>query len=132
MEKHKMVAEGAGAVSVAAAMSGKLPIDGLNTVCIVSGGNIDVTILSRVINRGLLKSGRLCRLSIRLLDKPGQLRDVSRIISDEGANVIAVLHERSDRGEVNDCILSLDLETRNYEHIEQVKDALTRHGFTLV
>lgn len=132
MEKYKMVAEGAGAVSVAAAMSGKLPIDGLNTVCIVSGGNIDVTILSRVINRGLLKSGRLCRLSIRLLDKPGQLRDVSRIISDEGANVVAVLHERSDRGEVNDCILSLDLETRNYEHIEQVKKALENHGFTLV
>ena len=132
MEKHKMVAEGAGAVSVAAAMAGKLPIDGLNTVCIVSGGNIDVTILSRVINRGLLKSGRLCRLSIRLLDKPGQLRDVSKIISDEGANVIAVLHERSDRGEVNDCILSLDLETRNYEHIEQVKKALEKHGFTLV
>ena len=132
MEKHKMVAEGAGAVSVAAAMSGKLPIKGLKTVCIVSGGNIDVTILSRVINRGLLKSGRLCRLSVRLVDKPGQLRDVSRIISDEGANVIAVLHERSDKGEVNDCILSLDLETRNFEHIEQVKQALLSHGFILV
>lgn len=132
MEKHKMVAEGAGAVSVAAAMSGKLPIKGLKTVCIVSGGNIDVTILSRVINRGLLKSGRLCRLSVRLLDKPGQLRDVSRIISDEGANVIAVLHERSDKGEVNDCILSLDLETRNFEHIEQVKQALLSRGFILV
>lgn len=132
MEKHKMVAEGAGAVSVAAAMSGKLPIKGLNTVCIVSGGNIDVTILSRVINRGLLKSGRLCRLSVRLVDKPGQLRDVSRIISDEGANVIAVLHERSDKGEVNDCILSLDLETRNFEHIEQVKRSLTSNGFILV
>lgn len=132
MEKHKMVAEGAGAVSVAAAMSGKLPIKGLKTVCIVSGGNIDVTILSRVINRGLLKSGRLCRLSVRLVDKPGQLRDVSRIISDEGANVIAVLHERSDKGEVNDCILSLDLETRNFEHIEQVKQALISNGFILV
>ena len=72
IEQHKLIAEGAGAVSVAAAMFEKVPIQGKKTLCVVSGGNIDVTILSRVIGRGLQKSGRSCVMTIELVDKPGQ------------------------------------------------------------
>ena len=101
-------------------------------VCLVSGGNIDVTILSRVIKRGLLKSGRSCSLNIELLDKPGQLKGVSRIIADLGGNVIAIHHERaSENSDINGCYLRVVLETRNFEHIEQIKSALTDAGYTL-
>ena len=133
MEKQRLVAEGAGAVSVAAVMFDKLPVKGKNTVCIVSGGNIDVTILSRVIDRGLLKSGRLCKLSIALTDKPGQLRDISAIIASFGANVVSVNYEHAGKGtDVNSCIISLELETKNSQHIKQVKEGLTSQGFVLV
>ena len=133
MEQQKMIAEGAGAVSVAAVMFNKLPVQGKKVVCVVSGGNIDVTILSRVISRGLLKSGRTCNLCIELMDKPGQLRDVSRIISDCGGNVISVHHERaSETADINGCYLRLVLETRNYDHINEITAALVKAGFKLV
>ena len=133
IEKHKMIAEGAGAVSVAAAMFNKVPLKGKKVCCVVSGGNIDVTILSRVIKRGLLKSGRSYSLCLELLDKPGQLKDVSRIIADEGGNVISVHHERgNENSDVNGCFLRLQLETRNFEHIESIKNALKKEGFKLV
>ena len=133
MEQHKLVTEGAGAVAVAAAMFGKVDIKGKKTVCLLSGGNIDVTILSRVINRGLLMSGRTCQLMIELMDKPGQLKHVSRIIADLGGNVISVHHERANEGsDVNGCYLRLMLETRNYEHIDQIKNALVDFGFKLL
>ena len=98
IERQKLIAEGAGAASVAAAMFNKVPIQGKKTVCLVSGGNIDVTILSRVIKRGLLMSGRTCMLNIELLDKPGQLKLVSEIIADMGGNVISIHHERANEG----------------------------------
>ncbi len=133
MEQHKLVTEGAGAVSVAAAMFGKVDIKGKKTVCLLSGGNIDVTILSRVIKRGLLMSGRSCQLMIELVDKPGQLKNVSRIIADLGGNVISVHHERANEGsDVNGCYLRIILETRNFEHIEEIKKALTDFGFKLL
>ena len=133
MEQHKLVTEGAGAAAVAAAMFGKIDLQGKKAVCLLSGGNIDVTILSRVINRGLLMSGRTCQLMIELVDKPGQLKNVSRIIADLGGNVISVHHERANEGsDVNGCYLRLLLETRNFEHIEQIKRGLTEFGFKLV
>ena len=133
MEQHKLVTEGAGAVAVAAAMFGKLDIEGKKTVCLLSGGNIDVTILSRVIKRGLLMSGRSCQLMIELMDKPGQLKNVSRIIADLGGNVTSVHHERANEGsDVNGCYLRIVLETRNFQHIEQIKKALTDFGFKLL
>ncbi|MEG2898531.1 MAG: threonine ammonia-lyase, partial [Eubacterium sp.] len=92
IEQQKLITEGAGAVAVAAALFNKLPIQGKKTVCLLSGGNIDVTILSRVIKRGLLKSGRTCSLNIELVDKPGQLRGVSTIIADLGGNVVSIHH----------------------------------------
>lgn len=133
MEKHKLVTEGAGAVSVAAAMFGKVDIKGKRAVCLLSGGNIDVTILSRVISRGLLMSGRNCQLLLELIDKPGQLKDVAQVIADHGGNVISVRHERAGEGsDVNGCYLRVVLETRNFEHIEQIKRSLTEFGFKLL
>ena len=133
MEQQKLVTEGAGAISVAAAMFGKLDIEGKNVVCLLSGGNIDVTILSRVIKRGLLMSGRTAQLMIELMDKPGQLKNVSRIIADLGGNVTSVHHERANEGtDVNGCYLRIVMETRNFEHIEQIKKGLTDFGFKLV
>ena len=133
MEQHKLVTEGAGAVAVAAAMFGKVDLTGKKTVCLLSGGNIDVTILSRVIKRGLLMSGRSCQLLIELQDKPGQLKNVSRIIADLGGNVTSVHHERANEGsDVNGCYLRIVLETRNYEHIEKIRNALKDFGFKLL
>ncbi len=133
MERHKLVTEGAGAVSVAAAMFGKLDLEGKKTVCLLSGGNIDVTILSRVITRGLLMSGRNCQLNIELVDKPGQLMLVSRIIAEQGGNVVAVHHEHSNEGsDVNGCYLRLTLETKNFDHIRSIKTALTDAGIKII
>ncbi len=133
MEQHKLVTEGAGAIAAAAAMFNKVDIKGKKVVCVLSGGNIDVTILSRVIKRGLLMSGRTCQLMIELADKPGQLKNVSRIIADLGGNVISVHHERANEGsDVNGCYLRIMLETRNYEHIDTIKKALIDFGFKLL
>ena len=133
MEQHKLVTEGAGAVSVAAAMFNKVNLKGKKAVCLLSGGNIDVTILSRVIKRGLLMSGRSCQLMIELVDKPGQLKNVSRIIADLGGNVTSVHHERANEGsDVNGCYLRIVLETKNYEHITKIKQALRDFGFKLL
>ena len=133
IEKQKLIAEGAGAASVAAAMFHKVPVEGKKVVCLVSGGNIDVTILSRVIKRGLLMSGRSCMLNIELLDKPGQLKDVSRIIADLGGNVISIHHERANEGsDINGCFLRITMETRDYTHIQEIRSALMDAGFHLV
>ena len=100
---------------------------------IVSGGNIDVTILSRVINRGLLQAGRLVDLTIEMTDKPGQLNDVSRIIADLGANVVSVNHNRSDVNmDINSCFLKISLETRDYNHIQEIENKLRDAGYKLV
>ena len=133
IEKQKMIAEGAGAVSVAAAMFNKFPIQGKKVVSVVSGGNIDVTSLSRVIERGLIKSGRSSQLLIELIDKPGQLKDVSRIIADCGGNVTSVHHERAGETEsVNGCYLRIAMETRNYDHVREITEALQAEGFKIV
>lgn len=133
IEQHKLIAEGAGAVAVAAVMFDKVPVKGKKVVALVSGGNIDVTILSRVIKRGLLMSGRNHTLCIELSDKPGQLKQVSAIIADLGANVISVHHERaSETMDINGCYLRIVLETRNHQHINEITSALTEAGFKLV
>ncbi len=133
IEKQKMIAEGAGAVSVAAAMFNKFPIKGKKVVSLVSGGNIDVSILSRVIERGLMKSGRQSDLLIELIDKPGQLKTVSRIIADCGGNVISVHHERNSAIEnVNGCYLRVVMETRNYKHVQEIIKALKAEGLKIV
>lgn len=94
LEQQKLIAEGAGAVPVAAVMAGKIPdIEGKNVCCLLSGGNIDVTILSRVIERGLKMGGRTADITIALSDQPGQLSGVSSIIAEQGANVVSVNYD---------------------------------------
>lgn len=133
MEKHKLVTEGAGAAAVAAAMFGKVDIEGKKTVCILSGGNIDVNILSRVIDRGLVMSGRICHVALEVIDRPGQLKVVTDVVASLGANVLSVLHERGKVGtDINGCYVDLTLETRNHKHIEEIKDAFKRGGFKII
>ena len=133
IENQKLIAEGAGAVSVAAVLFHKLPVDGKHVVCLVSGGNIDVNILSRVITRGLVTSGRSSRLQIALEDKPGQLLGVSRIISQHGGNVISVQYERSDANmPVSSCYLNIGMETRDFAQIQDIRTALAAEGFKIV
>ena len=132
MEKQKLVSEGAGAVAVAAALSGKLNLKG-KTVLLVSGGNIDVTVLSRVINRALIREGRLADITVELIDKPGQLMDVSSIIASLGANVIAVFHDKNGNEKtLNNCTLRVSMETRDHEHVAEIKKALSEKGFQFV
>ena len=132
IEKQKMIAEGAGAVAVAAVMAGKFNLKGKRVVAVVSGGNIDVTSLSRVIDRGLLNSGRSSSLLIELIDKPGQLKDISRIIADCGGNVTGVHYEKGNTESVNGCFLRIEMETRDFEHVNMILQALRSEGFKLV
>ena len=133
MEQQKLVAEGAGAAAVAAAMFGKLPIEGKKVCAVVSGGNIDVNILSRVINRGLLTTGRLSELKIEMLDKPGQLKEVSAIIAGFGANVTKVMHNPGgENTDINGCFLHISMETKNRDHFLEIRQAIQTAGYTIV
>lgn len=132
MEHQKLIAEGAGAVSVAAVMFNKLDLRGKKVVCVVSGGNIDVTILSRIVNRGMIKTGRQCSLNIELMDIPGQLTNVTNILAVQGANVISVLHDRtSSNTNINGCLLHITIETRDAEHVAQIKSAIEAGGYKI-
>ncbi|WP_418596873.1 threonine ammonia-lyase [Hominenteromicrobium sp.] len=129
IEKQKMIAEGAGAASVAAVMFNKFDLKGKRVVCIVSGGNIDVTSLSRVIDRGLMNSGRSASLLIELIDKPGQLKEISSIIADCGGNVTGVHYEKGNTESINGCFLRIEMETRDNNHAKTIKNALREAGF---
>ncbi len=133
METQKTVAEGAGASSVAAVMFDKVPeVKGKNIVCVISGGNIDVSILSRVITKGLTKTGRITEITTKVIDKPGQLINLLQLISNAGANIITIDHQREDKkSEVNSCIVSMVLETRNIQHSEEICSALQKNGYEI-
>lgn len=133
IETQKLITEGAGAVSVAAVMYDKIPVKGKNVVCILSGGNIDVTILSKVIERGLLKAGRSDTLAIQLEDRPGQLAKVSKLLASLNANVVSVFYDKASEGSnITDCVLRINIETRDAEHIREVHQALAENGFSLL
>ena len=133
IEQQKLVAEGAGAVSVAAAMFNKIPVEGKKVVCVVSGGNIDVNFLNRVITRGLTKSGCNCSFTIKLYDKPGQLSAVCSIIARLGGNIISVNHERTNAGtHITGCTIRVTLETRNVDHIATILAGLTDAGYEVI
>jgi len=130
LEKEKSVVEGAGAVGVAAMMHHRLAgIEGKRICAVISGGNIDVNVVARVIERGLVKDGRLVRIDIKLLDKPGQLAKVSTVISHHKANVIEVHHSRAFTERLGDTRLLLTLETRGPEHVEEILRALRERGY---
>lgn len=133
IEHHRLIAEGAGAVSVAAAMFNKSEIAGRNVCCIVSGGNIDVTILSRVINRGLMKGGRTTEMLIEMPDRPGSLLGLCNVICRFGANIISIHHERNGESpDVNSCNLRMVLETRNAAHIRDIRDGIITAGYAIL
>ena len=132
IEKQKLIAEGAGAAAVAAVMFDKLPIEGKKVVCVVSGGNIDVNILNRVINRGLLTNGRVCTIELEVTDKPGTLLKLLAVIAEQGANVLAVNHDRiSPSEQINSCTVHLELETTDHSHIARLHKALEKAGFRI-
>ncbi|HIU16477.1 MAG TPA: threonine ammonia-lyase [Candidatus Ventricola intestinavium] len=129
MERGKMVAEGAGAASVAAIMSRKFDVSG-KVAAVISGGNIDVTMISRIIEKGLLREGRMTKLRILMQDRPGQLEQASRVIAAAGANVMAVHHDRTDVDlDIRDAILEITMETQDREHAQRVIRALRESGF---
>ena len=133
IEKQKMIAEGAGAVSLAAVMFDKIDVKGKKVVAVISGGNIDVTILSRVIGRGLLKTGRSAEFTIELPDKPDQLVVVSSIVAGLGANVVAVHHDHAGEDhDITACTLRLCVETRDHEHVQCIRQALEQAGYRLL
>lgn len=132
MEKQKTVAEGAGATAVAAVLAGKIDTKGKKVCCIVSGGNIDVTMLNRVITRGLITTGRLTDLTTKLVDKAGALMEMLHFITEKGANIVNIHHEReSMRVAVNECVVHMILETRDLEHKEEVLAALRQAGYMI-
>ena len=131
MERGKMVAEGAGAAPVAAIINRKLDVSG-KVAAVISGGNIDVTMLSRIIEKGLLRAGRVSKLRILMQDRPGQLEQVSRIIGSNGANVMAVHHDRTDVDlDIRDAILEITMETQDRAHAGRIIQALREAGFTV-
>jgi threonine dehydratase len=131
LEREKTLAEGAGAAALAAVLQGKTAIPaGAKTGVLVGGGNIDVTLLSRIIERGLVQDGRLIRLRIHLLDKPGALADLTRLIAHHRANIVDTLHNRAYYGvNLGDTVIDITMETRGREQVEELLAALTADGY---
>ncbi|MBQ3725744.1 MAG: threonine ammonia-lyase [Selenomonadaceae bacterium] len=130
IEKHKLIAEGAGVLSLAAL--NKLEFKGKKVVAIVSGGNIDISTLSALIDKALIVRGRIFCFGVLLADKPGELLNVSRILTEENANVIKLEH---DQARVTDSfkkvVLEVTVETHNQQHIDRIVAALNRNGYEI-
>ncbi|MBR3703882.1 MAG: pyridoxal-phosphate dependent enzyme, partial [Oscillospiraceae bacterium] len=130
MEDQKIVSEGAGATTVAAVLFGKVNTADKKTVCLVSGGNVDVTTLSRIITKGLTKSGRITNITTKVVDKPGELNRLLTLVAQYGANVLSVNHDREDyQSEVNACVVNLAMETRDRRHAEDILNHLQENGY---
>ena len=130
LEKQKLVAEGAGAVGIAAAMYGKVDIKGKKVCALLSGGNVDVTMLERILTRGLAKEGRTVTFSTVLPDQPHALASCLEVVSSLGANVLDVSHERRNtRAAIGSCVVQLSLETRDKAHIQEILSSLRRKGY---
>lgn len=133
MEEQKTVAEGAGATPVAACMFKKVDTSAGKTVCVVSGGNVDVTTFSRVITKGLSKAGRIAEITTKVTDKPGSLLQLMQVVADSGANIVTINHAREDqKSDVGACIVSMVLETRNSTHVAQIREQLCSRNYPLL
>lgn len=133
MEKAKLVVEGAGAVPLAALMSRNVDYKNKKNVLVVSGGNIDINMISRIINKGMVKSGRILRISLSLRDTPGSLSNLMNFLADAGANILDIHHERfSSVVNIGYTKVSLELETKSMEHIEQIVMTLKKNGFDVI
>jgi threonine dehydratase len=130
LEREKTLAEGAGAIALAALLQHKTTLRGQRTAVIVGGGNIDVSLLARIIERGLVKDGRRTRLRIHLTDRPGALHQLTRILAEARANIVQTSHDRAHYGvSLGDTVIDITLETRGDEHIEAIRTLLTDAGY---
>jgi threonine dehydratase len=130
LEREKTLAEGAGATALAALLQHRTSLDGAHTAVLVCGGNIDVTLLSRIIERGMVQDGRLIRLRIVLLDKPGALHELTRLIASHRANIVDTLHNRAYYGvNLGDTAIDITMETRGRAHVTELLEALTAEGY---
>jgi threonine dehydratase len=130
LEREKTLAEGAGAAALAALLQKKTSLNRERTAVLVCGGNIDVTLLSKIIERGLVKDGRRTRVRIHLTDRPGSLHHLTKIIADLRANIVQTAHDRAYYGvSLGDTVIDFTLETRGAEHIEEIRAALTEAGY---
>jgi threonine dehydratase len=130
LEREKTLAEGAGAAALAALLQHRTSLSGVHTAVLICGGNIDVTLLSRIIERGMVQDGRLVRLRIVLLDKPGALHDLTRLIASHRANIVDTLHNRAYYGvNLGDTAIDITMETRGPVQVAQLLAALTAAGY---
>lgn len=130
LEREKTLAEGAGAAALAALLHHRTSLQGAHTAVLVCGGNIDVTLLSRIIERGMVQDGRLIRLRIHLLDKPGALHDLTRLIAEHRANIVDTLHNRAYYGvNLGDTAIDITMETRGRDQVTELLNALTAAGY---
>ena len=130
LEREKTLAEGAGAAAIAAVLNHKLPLSGKKVVVLVSGGNIDVTLLSRIIERGLVKDGRLVRLRVHLPDYPGALNRLTGILAQHRANIVETAYDRAYYGvNLGDTAIDITMETRGPDHIAELLSALAAAGY---
>jgi threonine dehydratase len=130
LEREKTLAEGAGAAAIAAVLNYKLPLAGKKVVVLVSGGNIDVTLLARIIERGLVKDGRLVRLRVHLPDYPGALNKLTGILAQHRANIVETAYDRAYYGvNLGDTAIDITMETRGPDHIAELLSALAAAGY---
>lgn len=130
LEREKTLAEGAGAIALAALLQHKTTLRGQRTAVLVCGGNIDVSLLARIIERGLVKDGRRTRLRIHLTDRPGALHQLTRILADARANIVQTAHDRAHYGvSLGDTVIDITLETRGDEHIDEIRKLLTEANY---
>ena len=131
LESEKTLAEGAGAAAIAAVLNRKLNLEGKRIAVLVCGGNIDVTLLSRIIERGLVKDGRLVRLRVHLPDYPGALHRLTGILADHRANIVETAYDRAYHGvNLGDTAIDITMETRGPDHIAELLSALVAAGYT--
>ncbi|HVN19199.1 MAG TPA: threonine ammonia-lyase [Dongiaceae bacterium] len=130
LEREKTLAEGAGAAAIAAVLNRKLPLQGKRVAVLVCGGNIDVTLLARIIERGLVKDGRLVRLRVHLPDYPGALHNLTGILANHRANIVETAYDRAYHGvNLGDTAIDITMETRGPEHISELLTALVAAGY---
>ncbi|HVB79108.1 MAG TPA: threonine ammonia-lyase [Candidatus Binataceae bacterium] len=133
LERMKLLAEGAGAAALAGALKLGGAIAGRRVVIVVSGGNIDVNLLDRIIGHGLAKAGRRMRLTVEMRDRPGELGRLLAVMAEQGANVHAIQHDRARRDvRIGGARVTLELETRGHDHIERIREALATHGHKML
>ena len=130
LEQEKTVAEGAGAVGLAALMHERLPVQGKRVAVVLSGGNIDVNLMARIIDRGLVKTGRLARFELSVPDEAGTLARIAQAVAVTRANILEINHDRTfSGGELGETTIELVLETFGFDHVDQVRASLSSAGY---